>query len=197
MSNVRTITVFATRGQNVNKFESSASTWGEFKGVLSNAGYELDSLKATESVNKSTLDLDGAALPDGDFKIFLRPEKTKAGSLVENITGSLVEDMSYDEVRGNIKDIIEAHPEDGAFFNVGRNYTTKSAATLRTLLQEWEEAQTHKIALKTLSNDGLVALYDEVMAEVKERGLEEECDAECQEVKDLTAEAKEIFGEEV
>ena len=44
--------------------------------------YDLSSLKATENINRTTLDYDDSVLPAGDFELYLRPGKTKIRKIV-------------------------------------------------------------------------------------------------------------------
>ena len=74
----RNITVIATSTGADRVFASSATTWGELKMEIQRY-YDLSSLKATEAINKTTLDYDDSVLPTGDFELYLRPGKTKSG----------------------------------------------------------------------------------------------------------------------
>lgn len=74
----RNIIVIATSTGADRTFTTSARTWGEFKMEIQ-GHYDLSSLKATENINKTTLDYDDSVLPTGDFELYLRPGKTKSG----------------------------------------------------------------------------------------------------------------------
>lgn len=74
----RNIIVIATSTGADRTFTTSARTWGEFKMEIQGY-YDLSSLKATENINKTTLDYDDSVLPTGDFELYLRPGKTKSG----------------------------------------------------------------------------------------------------------------------
>lgn len=131
MSTTRTVTVYATQGQKTAKIETSASTWGELKEIVSEQGYNLETLSATENINRTSLDHADASLPAGDFTLFLRPVKTKSG-----IDGA--EDMGYRELREKIATALE---EDGdvarEHFNShvsGKNYTQLSTPQLREVV---------------------------------------------------------------
>lgn len=74
----RNIIVIATSTGADRTFTTSATTWGEFKMEIQRY-YDLSSLKATENINKTTLDYDDSVLPTCDFELYLRPGKTKSG----------------------------------------------------------------------------------------------------------------------
>jgi hypothetical protein len=74
----RNIVVIATSTGADRTFTTSARTWGEFKMEIQ-GHYDFSSLKATENINKTTLDYDDSVLPTGDFELYLRPGKTKSG----------------------------------------------------------------------------------------------------------------------
>jgi len=76
---MRTITVIATRNGKIKKYETAVSTWGELKSLIQD-DYDLSNLKPTENINKTTLEHRDAMLPQDDFRLFLRPAKTKSGA---------------------------------------------------------------------------------------------------------------------
>jgi len=75
--NQRTVTLYSTKGGS-QKVQTDVSTWGELKPIVAGR-YDLSNLQATESVGKTTLEHEDAALPAGDFVLFLRPIRTKSG----------------------------------------------------------------------------------------------------------------------
>lgn len=78
---MREIVIVSTLGQRVRRIQSNAKTWGELTEILQNDySYNLDLLKATETTNKTTLESLGAKLPEGDFKLMLRPTDSKGGA---------------------------------------------------------------------------------------------------------------------
>jgi hypothetical protein len=77
----REITIYATRGGQMQKIMTSATTWGELQPLVRNAGFDLNSLLAAENINKSDLVNDLAVLPATAFRLFLRPKQTKSGTL--------------------------------------------------------------------------------------------------------------------
>jgi len=94
---MRTITVVATKNGKIKKYQSNASTWGELKTLIID-DYDLSNLKPTENINKTTLEHNDAILPDGDFRLFLRPAKTKSGADLEELKRNeliqIIQDMN-------------------------------------------------------------------------------------------------------
>lgn len=111
MSNTRVITAFSTRGKNKKKIETDVQTWGDLKPLLENEGFKLSSLAATESVNRTDLAHKDAALPEGDFTIFLRPTKTKSGADYDS--------MSFSELRG----LLTSEDKEALKEITGKNWT--------------------------------------------------------------------------
>lgn len=119
MSNTRVITAFSTRGKNKKKIETDVQTWGDLKPLLENEGFKLSSLAATESVNRTDLAHKDAALPEGDFTIFLRPTKTKSGADYAS--------MSFRELRN----LLSQEDKDALTEIYNRNWTRVSTDQLR------------------------------------------------------------------
>ena len=122
----REITIYATRGGKMEKIMSDVTTWGELQPLVKKAGYDLSSLLAAESFTKHDLVNDLALLPVENFRLFLRPKQTKSGA-----------EMSYKELRGAIKDILDGNEEAKEHFNQGKNYTTKGTEELRSLYNSY------------------------------------------------------------
>ena len=122
----REITIYATRGGKMEKIMTDVTTWGELKPLVKKAGYDLSSLLAAESFTKHDLVNDLALLPVENFRLFLRPKQTKSGA-----------EMSYKELRGAIKDILDGNEEAKEHFNQGKNYTTKGTEELRSLYNSY------------------------------------------------------------
>lgn len=122
----REITIYATRGGKMEKIMTDVTTWGELKPLVKKAGYDLYSLLAAESFTKHDLVNDLALLPVENFRLFLRPKRTKSGA-----------EMSYKELRGAIKDILDGNEEAKEHFNQGKNYTTKGTEELRSLYNSY------------------------------------------------------------
>jgi hypothetical protein len=122
----REITIYATRGGQMKKIMTSATTWGELQPLVRNEGFDLSSLLAAENINKSDLVNDLAVLPTTAFRLFLRPKQTKSGA--------------YD--RKQCFAIIKAHlavsPEDKAKFTIdGKNVTQLSTPVVQDLVAKY------------------------------------------------------------
>ena len=125
---VREIVAYATKGGKIAKINTDVKTWGELKPLLKGEGYDLNSLLAAESINRADLVNDLAVLPEGPFRVFLRPKQTKSGA-----------DLPYKEVRAKVQEIIASDGDVAkAHFNEGKNYTTKKGDELNALLNSYK-----------------------------------------------------------
>ena len=125
---VREIVAYATKGGKIAKINSDVKTWGELKLLLKREGYDLNSLLAAESINRADLVNDLAVLPEGPFRVFLRPKQTKSGA-----------DLPYKEVRAKVQELIASDGDVAkAHFNEGKNYTTKKGDELNVLLNSYK-----------------------------------------------------------
>ena len=125
---VREIVAYATKGGKIAKINSDVKTWGELKPLLKKEGYDLNSLLAAESINRADLVNDLAVLPEGPFRVFLRPKQTKSGA-----------DLPYKEVRAKVQELIASDGDVAkAHFNEGKNYTTKKGDELNVLLNSYK-----------------------------------------------------------
>lgn len=128
---MRKIIVYSTKGKS-GSFESDAKTWGEVQNDVKKIVGDLDNLIATESVNKTNLGHQDSVLPEGDFKIFLRPSKTKSGA-------TDFSSMSFRELRIFIagqgqpcKDYLNVEAKKS-----GRNWTQLSTKELQVYLSSY------------------------------------------------------------
>ena len=125
---VREIVAYATKGGKIAKINSDVKTWGELKPLLKMEGYDLNSLLAAESINRADLVNDLAVLPEGPFRVFLRPKQTKSGA-----------DLPYKEVRAKVQELIASDGDVAkTHFNEGKNYTTKKGDELNVLLNSYK-----------------------------------------------------------
>ena len=125
---VREIVAYATKGGKIAKINSDVKTWGELKPLLKREGYDLNSLLAAESINRADLVNDLAVLPEGPFRVFLRPKQTKSGA-----------DLPYKEIRAKVQELIASDGDVAkAHFNEGKNYTTKKGDELNVLLNSYK-----------------------------------------------------------
>ena len=129
---VREIVAYATKGGKIAKINTDVKTWGELKPLLKEEGYDLNSLLAAESINRADLVNDLAILPEGPFRVFLRPKQTKSGA-----------DLPYKEVRAKVQELIASDGDVAkAHFNEGKNYTTKKGDELNVLLNSYKGGST-------------------------------------------------------
>ena len=128
---MRKITVYSTRGAS-GSFESDATTWGAIMGEVANIAGNLENLIATENKNKTNLGHVESVLPEGNFTIFLRPEKTKSGSDLDFYG------MSFKELREYIRNGGESIKQylNNEALKTGRNWTQLSTQELQSLLNQ-------------------------------------------------------------
>ena len=123
---MRKVKVYST-STGLKVIDSEATTWGQLKDELEdNHDISLSNMSAVENKNNSSLVLNEAILPEGDFVLMLTPQKTKSGA------------YTYNEARAAIKAAFEDNKEFAhAHFNQGKNYTNKSTQELNNLLDSW------------------------------------------------------------
>lgn len=121
----REITIYATRGGQMKKITTAVRTWGELQPLVRREGFDLSSLLAAENINKTDLVNDLAVLPEGNFRLFLRPKQTKSG----------VPDRK--ECFAIIKAHIAKNPGDKSKFIIdGKNMTQLSTPVVQALVLE-------------------------------------------------------------
>ena len=127
---MRTIKIVQTATASVKRFESEATTWRELADQIKGE-YNLDKVKATVKETKGTLEHHDAVLPEGEFTIFLRAAKNKAGGKNE------FSSMSFKELRAWVKE----HPEVKDYFKKnpieGRNWTQWSVEELANTINNF------------------------------------------------------------
>ena len=162
---MRKIIVYSTKGKS-GSFESDAKTWGEVQSDVINIVGDLDGLIATETVNKTNLGHAESKLPEGDFKIFLRPSKTKSGAT--NFSS-----MSFKELRVFIaekgqpcKDYLNVEAKKS-----GRNWTQLGTEEMKTLLSSYSSG---KSSSSRSSSSKASAKATKAAEEVNEEDLERE-----------------------
>lgn len=123
----RVITIYATRGGQMKKITTDAQTWGDLQPLVRKEGFDLSSLLAAESVNKSDLVNDLAVLPAQDFRLFLRPKQTKSGATPDR-----------KECFAIIKAHIANNPADKSKFTIdGKNMTQLSTSVVQELVAKY------------------------------------------------------------
>ena len=74
----RKIKIYTTAGM-PGTIETNVSTLGELKPLLRQREINYDGMKMLVGETKNELSQDEAILPEGDFKLYLMPAKTKSG----------------------------------------------------------------------------------------------------------------------
>jgi hypothetical protein len=134
----REVTIYATRGGQIQKITTAAKTWGELQPLVRNAGFDLSSLHAAENINKSDLVNELAVLPTGPFRLFLRPKQTKSGA------------PDRKECFGIIKAHLTVYPEDKSKFIIeGKNMTQLSTPVVQDLVARFCSGTAVKAAAVT------------------------------------------------
>jgi hypothetical protein len=122
----REVTIYATRGGQMKKIMTSVKTWGDLQPLVRREGFDLGSLLAAENINKTDLVNDLAVLPEGNFRLFLRPKQTKSGA------------PDRKECFAIIKAHIAANPGDKAKFTIdGKNMTQLSTPVVQDLVAKY------------------------------------------------------------
>jgi hypothetical protein len=122
----REVTIYATRGGQMKKITTAVKTWGELQPLVRREGFELSSLLAAENINKTDLVNDLAVLPEGNFRLFLRPKQTKSGA------------PDRKECFAIIKEHIANNPGDKAKFTIdGKNMTQLSTPVVQDLVAKY------------------------------------------------------------
>lgn len=118
---MRTVTIIATKGGQIKKYQTDATTWGDLR-MLIQEDYSMENLKATENINKTTLEHIDSVLPEGDFRVFLRPSKTKSGGIYDG--------RNFKEMRSAIADEGDKAKKFLSAFRAGKNWTQLTTADL-------------------------------------------------------------------
>lgn len=75
---IRTVKVYSTVGAS-GAIETNVTTLGELKPLLAQKGIDYSGMKMLVGETRNELSVDEATLPEGDFKLYLMPKKTKSG----------------------------------------------------------------------------------------------------------------------
>ena len=139
------VTIFSTKGLDKKVIETSATTWGELKEEVSEF-YDMDNLQATENVNRTDLVHESAVLPTSDFRLFLRPIKTKSGSLKytyqqaraiisnnEELQDQIKQDYGLNYTNLNTRVLNEAIVK---FYNEEEDIEDENIVKIRTIVEE-------------------------------------------------------------
>ena len=118
----RKIKIYTTNGM-PGTIETNVSTLGELKPILRQREVNYDDMKLLVGETKNELSQDEAILPEGDFKLYLMPAKTKSGvdfdemeetlERIESKVDRILSKLSNESYKGSIvsqTDLIS--PED-------------------------------------------------------------------------------------
>ena len=126
----RKVTVVSTKTNVIKNYETEATTWGELVETIQR-DFDLSKLKANENINKTTLEHTDAKLPEGPFRVFLRPTKTRSGN-------TDFSKMGFKEMRENfVKTRKEIQPFLSSKFS--KNWTQLKTTELREGLAEYHK----------------------------------------------------------
>jgi hypothetical protein len=81
---MRTIKVYSTVGAS-GEVVTNVGTLRELKPILVSKGIDIAGMKLVVGETRNELSIDEAVLPDGDFKLYLMPQKTKSGSIEDDL----------------------------------------------------------------------------------------------------------------
>lgn len=156
----REITIYATRGGQMKKITTAVRTWGELQPLVRREGFDLGSLLAAENINKTDLVNDLAVLPEGNFRLFLRPKQTKSGA------------PERKECFAIIKAHLAVHPEDKHKFIIdGKNMTQLSTPVVQDLVAKYCNGALAPTSAP-VQEKALKAKTEKVKAEVKTEEVE-------------------------
>lgn len=80
----KTVLVYSTVGQNKKEVNTSATIWSALKSDLASAGVNTDGMSAVVGQTQVTLESADAQIPEGNFTLFLVPQKVKSGWLIDD-----------------------------------------------------------------------------------------------------------------
>jgi hypothetical protein len=156
---MRTIEVFSTLG-GCKKYETEVTIWGDLRNIIK-SDFNLDNLKATESINKTSLESSEAKLPEGNFVLHLRPDKVDG-----NIDYS---SLSFKELR----EIIKADDHLKFYLSnciTGKNYTQLSKQELIKFMQDYQNGMGENV-VEDIPEDDEPIEYNEPIEEETRRYL--------------------------
>jgi hypothetical protein len=81
---MRTIKVYSTVGAS-GEVVTNVGTLRELKPILISKGIDIAGMKLVVGETRNELSIDEAVLPDGDFKLYLMPQKTKSGGFEDTL----------------------------------------------------------------------------------------------------------------
>lgn len=162
MSTTRKIKIWSTEGENGRIIETDLATWGELKELLISEGYNIPALHATESITRTDLVNDMAALPSQNFNLFLRPKETKSGSSNK----AVIQALSYKELRQQVANLKSILPVSD-FKKIFGNYTIDKRRVLEQKVLKGLKEYEKSLASKTTSSASVKKSSEKVVKKAK------------------------------
>lgn len=81
---MRTIKIYSTVGT-AGEVVTNVTTLRELKPLLRDRDIDYSGMKLVVGETRNELSIDEAVLPEGDFKLYLMPQKTKSGGIDDDI----------------------------------------------------------------------------------------------------------------
>jgi len=103
----RMVTTFNNINSARKVVETAASTWEELQRDLSTAGVAYSGMKVLVGETQVTLESSQAQLPDGDFMLFMVPEKVKSGcdeDLVDTEDGISFDEYDWEDEDSSVEE---------------------------------------------------------------------------------------------
>jgi hypothetical protein len=148
---MREIKIVTTKGVG-GVITTDVTTWAELKPLVERNGQSLSNMQATENINKTTLENDAAVLPEGNFALFLRPIKTKAG-------------VSYATMsRKELTSCLTAEQKEGLKNTYGKNWTNCTTEDIRSFLMKQVGSSTTKTTTKVVAKTTAKAITTKSVA---------------------------------
>jgi len=153
--NTRTVTILQTKGERTVQLEipSDVTTFGHLKEYFKNAGvhYDIQNNIAIEGAGNTTLELDSAVLPKGDFKLGIFSRKTKAG-VDRKVLYSRIKEFVHRYGNQKVKEYFQRE--------YGDSYTRIPNDKLEDLVNRYSNSTTETIEVQAIEEQGEEALTD-------------------------------------
>ena len=110
---MRKIITYSTLGDNMKEVFSNARNLEELMPDLAQAGVRFEGMKLMTNPGQQTLESLQAELPQGEFQLFIMPQKVKSGYSDEELTAEYYDDE--DTIGWEDEDWSEEDPDSGNF----------------------------------------------------------------------------------
>lgn len=134
---MRNITTYSTLGDNMKVIQSAATTLGELRPDLDAHGVRYQGMKLMTNPGQVTLESLQAQLPEGEFQLFLMPDKVKSGILGDEYMIDEEEGIEWTD-----EDWSQSDPEEFEFAT-GRDLAIARAKRALYLLDKAVSALAH------------------------------------------------------